>query len=277
MGWMRRMLGWLLVIIGGFVVASLVLTAVGEALHPRSSPTPLIAYGLGGLVFGVCPLFLGWVLVRSKEPSMASTAPDITSVVPEQLPPVAPVPAVTPSELVVDAFLLQSDLTHLFYRIFWKNWFIRFFYAGFLVTLLSLISQWHSLKWEGWQHLLYPAVVVGLITLPWLNARVAFMKYARAAPTRFTFTVAGFRSANTGLVIDSSWDSVRACWETTTAFVFFVRPPSRILYRPETGEATIVPKRCLRHPEDEGRLRTLLGHALGRRATLLPPGKPTQP
>lgn len=271
MGMMRRMLGWLLVICGVFVLVSSTLAALIGMTH--SSSTPMAAYGLAALLFGVCPTFLGWVLIRRK----ASAPVTIAAVVPKQLLPAEPAAAAMPADLVVDTLIQGSDLVHLQYWIFAKNWFVRLFYAGFLVAVFVIILHWQTLHWEsfqrnGWQNLLYPVAVLGLLALPWLNARLAMLKYALTVPSQFTFSSTGFRAHHTGSTIDSSWDSVGSCWETTRAFVFLVRPPSRILYRPEPVDATIIPKRCFQHPGDEARLRALLAQALGRRAVLLSPG-----
>jgi hypothetical protein len=70
MKWFRLIVGWMLVAIACAIVVILAIVAIVEAWQPQEKQTPGIAFLIGGMVFGVCPAFLGWTLLRRRVPSV---------------------------------------------------------------------------------------------------------------------------------------------------------------------------------------------------------------
>ncbi len=108
--------GWLLVACGSVILVSLAIAALGDVATPQQAPTPLIAYLLIGTMLGICPLFLGWTLLRRRVPQVPSPvapcppSPEPAAIIPLADPAAGGLGAGGPStryRLSADAFPLQ--------------------------------------------------------------------------------------------------------------------------------------------------------------------------
>jgi hypothetical protein len=176
--------------------------------------------------------------------------------------------------LAIEVELRQEDLTQAQYWLFRQNYFIRYFYAMFLVVLIYVAASSGSIHWNALklQHLLLPAVVISLPVMSWSNARIAFRIAQLRGRLKFRYgcSLAGLRVASADAMVETPWTTYVSAWETTSSFYLFQHRIPRILLPSWKSVPVIIPKRCCVSPAEVGQLRAMIACALGKRARIRP-------
>jgi hypothetical protein len=272
MRWIRLIGGWALVAVGVIILVALAVCTIADAQHPQQPDLPLNAVLFFGTIFGLCPIFLGWTLLRRKVQRGGS--PSVSPMTGPVLPPADQVIASIP-RMSIDVALRQQDLTQAQYWLFRKNVFVLFFYSGVLVALISFFFMPAPINVYAWdrlrpQHLLFPAAAIAMAFLPWSNARIAFYRAQTNGLLRFCCDVSesGLRIISADATAETPWSIHDSAWETSGAFLLFQRQIPRIALANADNLPVIIPKRCCASPAEVDSLRGILAAALGQRSRM---------
>jgi hypothetical protein len=166
--------------------------------------------------------------------------------------------------LIVDIDLKESDLQRANFWFRLGKWPTRFFLAMLLVAGLFLLWRFQSSNLMD--NLPVAAIVIALITIPILYPLLLWFQTKRGfgnlqhfqTQIQYSFAPNGYTVSDPKSSADLDWGAILRAVESKHSFHLFFHK----------SFFHTIPKRCFKRPEDIIRLRGLLKHALGTKATV---------
>jgi hypothetical protein len=170
----------------------------------------------------------------------------------------------TNEPLIVDIDLKESDLQRANFWFRLGKWSTRL--SLVMLCVAGLLLLWRFQSSNLLENLPATAAVITLITIPVLYSLLIWFQTKRGfgnlqdfqTTIQYLFSPNGYTVRDAKSSADMAWDAILRAAESKHSFHLFFHK----------SFFHTIPKRCFKRPEDIVRLRSLLKHALGTKATV---------